>query len=102
MIFLGKNLCLQKSPGPSAVFQNASKVIKLEKENAELRVALKKLNLRVGDDIIDDSDPSTGDDHEEIEHPVNTRHYQIDEQLAPKYYFITNVNCIPINIFNCC
>lgn len=66
--------------------------VKLEKEIVMLRESLKTLNARVGDEIIDDSsDSSLEDENEESKNSVNTRHYQIDEQFAPKYYFITNV-----------
>lgn len=46
--------------------------------------------MRLGDEIVSSSDESVESDVEN-QNPVNTRHYQIDNQFAPKYFFITNV-----------
>lgn len=65
--------------------------IKLE-EYISLRKSVNKMNLRIGDEIIDDSESSLDEEQEERENFVNTRHYEIDGQFAPRYYFITNVS----------
>lgn len=65
--------------------------IKIEEYNS-LRKSVKKMNTRIGDEIIDDSESSLDEDYEEPENVVNTRHYEVDGQFAPKYYFITNVS----------
>lgn len=62
-------------------------------ENEELRTAIQKLNLRLGDEIVsDDSITSLVSDCEMPENGVNTREFAIDHQFADKYYFITNVS----------
>lgn len=68
------------------------RAIKLEKRNECLTKALNKMNERLGDETIDDSDDSLDDDYEQCENVVNTRHHEIDGQFLPKHYFITNVS----------
>lgn len=78
--------------GTSPPLNWAEKVIKLEKENEDLRKTVRALNQRIGDDILtEDSDDSIGEDPPESK---NTRHYQLDSQFARSYYFITDVSKI--------
>lgn len=70
-----------------------NEIMRLKSEKEALRKALYKNFVYLGDQIVDsDSEnESSCDDQEEFVSPVNTRHYQIDDQFAPNYYFITNV-----------
>lgn len=106
----------QSSSGQPLQPSNANiNVAQIKKENENLRSSIKKLNLRLGDETLTDDENndssciSSNDETEtetgEIEY-VNTRNYQIDNQFAEKYYFITNVSgikfgwaCGPLLIF---
>lgn len=76
--------------------------IKMEEEIETLRNALRRVNVRLGDEIVtdsDDDDVSILSDNDNVEqNPViNTRHFERDHQFAEKYYFKTNV-CFGLNL----
>lgn len=53
---------------------------------------VQKLNMRLGDEFVAErSESSLDEDYEPYENPVNTREYQIDNQLVPKFFYITDV-----------
>lgn len=88
------------SPAIEKIIDRSNKVskymfMKVEEENKILRITLNKLNSRIGDEVVSESDSTLNDDDcgnkVRKENVVNTRHYQIDSQFADKYYFITNV-----------
>lgn len=80
-------------PGSSMDCNNTDALLsRVKAENERLSMALKKVNMCLGDQIIsDDSDSTSDSDNDRYGNPVNTRCYQIDELFAPKYYYITNV-----------
>lgn len=60
-----------------------------------MRASIQKMNSRLGDETVYDSDSdSSSSDSGNImpENEVNTREFAIDRQFADKYYFITNVS----------
>lgn len=70
--------------------------IKLEEKIEVLRNALHKVNVRLGDEEVTDSDDDDGsilsDENDDEQNPViNTRHFERDHLFAEKYYFKTNV-----------
>lgn len=68
-------------------------LLQVEEEVEVLKKALNRMSMRLGDEIVTDDSGSSLDIEDEVyENPVNTRHYEIDDQFAPKYYFITNVS----------
>lgn len=66
-------------------------IVKIEKENERLRQTIVKLNERLGDEIISDSDDNESIP-DEFEVDVNTRHYEYDSLFASEYGFITDVS----------
>lgn len=62
----------------------------VKNENDLLREANRKLNARVGDEII--SDDSSIDSLDDFQTEINTRYYQYDQPFSGKYGFITNVS----------
>lgn len=80
-----------------AVAANDDLVIKLEEEVEVLRKCLKKLNYRVGDEIVNSSSDDSLDDDIEFETKVNTKYMQLDLRFASKYFYITNVSQIKCN-----
>lgn len=73
-------------------------IIKKEVENDALAVSLKKVNQRLGIEIITDSEESDTTSDSDLSSSsnstniVNTRHYQLDAEFAKKYFFITDVS----------
>lgn len=65
--------------------------VKIEEENERLRRTIVKLNERLGDEIVSDSDDNESIP-DEFEIDVNTRHYEYDSQFASEYRFITDVS----------
>lgn len=62
-----------------------------------LRSTNSRLNKRIGDEILSDSDDSVFSvDNYPSENVVNTRNYQLDGQFAKHHYFITNVRLIDL------
>lgn len=73
-------------------------ILELKDENKLLRESIKKMNARLGDEIISDDDSIDSLENFEIE--INTRHYEYDNQLTGGYWFITNVCCRPFILIN--
>lgn len=75
-----------------------SKIIKLEKENILLKKSLTHLSDRIGDEhLSDSSEDSVGfDDGPPI---IVTTNYQLDNILAPNFYFICNVSSFELILF---
>lgn len=69
--------------------------IKLEKENELLRMSNYKLNERLGDEILTESEDSIlSDDHSETSKIVNTQYLSFDDQFSGEETFLTNVSFI--------
>lgn len=83
----------------NCVFQTG--IVKLEEENAILRLILNKMSARIPTEVISDG---SGEEEmcEELEGGmvVNTSHYQIDGMFATKYYFMSNVSLQLSNFLN--
>lgn len=77
---------------------------KLETENQILVKSLGKLNERLGDEVISDSDSDDLSDlcDENVDPNVNQLHFQRDAFFAEKYFYITDVSRSPtqLNIKN--
>lgn len=65
-----------------------------QQQNYNLRQSLKKINERLGDEIISDSssDESNNLEGESRDPDINTLHYQRDSFFAEKYFYITSVS----------
>lgn len=79
-----------------ATNQIAIKIENLQKDNQLLQATVGKLNCRLGDEIIHDSESDDNDSdvlHDENVDPnINTLHFQLDSSFAAKYYYITDVS----------
>lgn len=72
--------------------KNDDIVAAIKKELKDVKAANAKLSLRIGDEIVDDSDDSIlSDGDDEYSTKVNTRHHQLDAQFSGPFYFLTNV-----------
>lgn len=68
-----------------------------EERNQLLQTTVKRLNSRIGTEIIDDNDigaSSSVPRRYENSMNVNTLHYQTDADLGSAFYFLTNVKFI--------
>lgn len=66
--------------------------MKLEDENAALRLILRRMSARIPTEIISDSSGGSEIFEEGVDSMVtNTAYHQIDSMFASKYYFMSNV-----------
>lgn len=80
---------------PNVIEYNLKSDLKIKEERIEmLQVTIKKLNERLGTEVIDDNESSAQLPFKR-QHSnglnVNTLHYQRDEEFGKPYFFITNV-----------
>lgn len=74
------------------------RAIKMEKENELLRISLIKLSNRLGDEYLSSSS-SESDDLEDGPPVTVTTNYQMDNLLAPNYFYICNVSLLVMKSF---
>lgn len=77
------------------------KLENLRCQNEILLATVNKLNDRVGDELISDSDSDGLSDlcDENVNPNVNTLHFQRDGSFAAKYFFITDVSFFLTQLF---